>query len=109
MRMWLFSGDHALIDINKLLSLNPKQVTVRTKSRDNQSSDSVPTPIPANILKGKQHSNKVEVNSLNYLLLQQDICFNARNAFLCVFSTVFCGWKVKYCCTIFSYYVLTGY
>ncbi|XP_046682775.1 RIMS-binding protein 2 isoform X2 [Homalodisca vitripennis] len=54
------TGDHALIDINKLLSLNPKQVTVRTKSRDNQSSDSVPTPIPASVLKGKQHSNKEE-------------------------------------------------
>ncbi|XP_054290498.1 peripheral-type benzodiazepine receptor-associated protein 1-like isoform X8 [Macrosteles quadrilineatus] len=54
------TGDHALIDINKLLSLNPKQVTVRTKSRDNQSSDSLPTPIPPNMLKGKQHSNKVE-------------------------------------------------
>lgn len=55
----LILGDHALIDINKLLSLNPKQVTVRTKSRDNQSSDSLPTPIPPNMLKGKQHSNKV--------------------------------------------------
>ncbi|CAG2060744.1 unnamed protein product, partial [Timema podura] len=45
--------DHALIDINKLLGLNPKQVTVRTKSRDSQSSDSVPTPIPSAALKAK--------------------------------------------------------
>ncbi|KAF6216072.1 hypothetical protein GE061_000410 [Apolygus lucorum] len=52
------SGDHALIDINKLLGLNPKQVTVRTKSRDNQSSDSLPTQIPPHILKGKQLNGK---------------------------------------------------
>ncbi|XP_071447115.1 uncharacterized protein [Hetaerina americana] len=47
------TGDHALIDINKLVGLNPKQVTVRTKSKDSQSSDSVPTPIPNHVLKGK--------------------------------------------------------
>ncbi|XP_063218696.1 uncharacterized protein LOC134528958 [Bacillus rossius redtenbacheri] len=47
------TGDHALIDINKLLGLNPKQVTVRTKSRDSQSSDSVPTPVPSTALKGR--------------------------------------------------------
>jgi hypothetical protein len=52
-----FAGDHALIDINKLLGLNPKQVTVRTKSRDSQSADSVPTPIPSTALKSKM--NKV--------------------------------------------------
>ncbi|XP_050441109.1 uncharacterized protein LOC126846058 isoform X4 [Adelges cooleyi] len=40
------TGDHALIDITQLLSLNPRQVTVRTKSRDNQSPDSVPVLIP---------------------------------------------------------------
>lgn len=51
------AGDHALIDINKLLGLNPKQVTVRTKSRDSQSADSVPTPIPSTALKSKM--NKV--------------------------------------------------
>jgi hypothetical protein len=49
----IFAGDHALIDINKLLGLNPKQVTVRTKSRDSQSADSVPTPIPSAALKNK--------------------------------------------------------
>ena len=52
-------GDHALIDINKLLGLNPKQVTVRTKSRDSQSSDSIPTQIPSHILKDKHHNEKV--------------------------------------------------
>ncbi|XP_075220462.1 RIMS binding protein [Lycorma delicatula] len=60
------TGDHALIDINKLLSLNPKQVTVRTKSRDNQSSDSLPTPIPSSVLKGKHLSNKDEERRLRY-------------------------------------------
>jgi hypothetical protein len=55
--MLIFVGDHALIDINKLLGLNPKQVTVRTKSRDSQSADSVPTPIPSTALKSKM--NKV--------------------------------------------------
>ncbi|XP_073998892.1 RIMS-binding protein 2-like isoform X2 [Rhodnius prolixus] len=54
------TGKHALIDINKLLGLNPKQVTVRTKSKDNQSSDSLPTPIPMHMLKGKQHNGKME-------------------------------------------------
>ncbi|KAK9498069.1 hypothetical protein O3M35_003951 [Rhynocoris fuscipes] len=55
------TGDHALIDINKLLGLNPKQVTVRTKSKDSQSSDSLPTPIPMHVLKGgKQHNGKME-------------------------------------------------
>lgn len=51
--MLIFAGDHALIDINKVLGLNPKQVTVRTKSRDSQSADSVPTPIPSVALKNK--------------------------------------------------------
>lgn len=46
------TGDHALIDISKLLGLNPKHVTVRTKARDSQSADSVPTPIPISVLRG---------------------------------------------------------
>ncbi|KAI5632354.1 variant SH3 domain-containing protein [Phthorimaea operculella] len=46
------TGDHALIDIGKLIGLNPKCVTVRTKSRDSQSSDSQPTPIPPAVLRG---------------------------------------------------------
>ncbi|XP_072934285.1 RIMS-binding protein 2 isoform X2 [Epargyreus clarus] len=46
------TGDHALIDIGKLIGLNPKSVTVRTKSRDSQSSDSQPTPIPPAVLRG---------------------------------------------------------
>jgi RIMS-binding protein 2 len=46
------TGDHALIDISKLLGLNPKHVTVRTKARDSQSADSLPTPIPISVLRG---------------------------------------------------------
>lgn len=46
------TGDHALIDISKLLGLNPRHVTVKTKARDSQSADSVPTPIPASVLRG---------------------------------------------------------
>ncbi|CAB3245774.1 unnamed protein product [Arctia plantaginis] len=46
------TGDHALIDIGKLIGLNPKCVTVRTKSRDSQSGDSAPTPIPPAVLRG---------------------------------------------------------
>lgn len=42
------TGDHALIDIGKLVGLNPRAVTVRTKSRDSQSGDSQPTAIPSN-------------------------------------------------------------
>ncbi|XP_055604751.1 uncharacterized protein LOC129752985 [Uranotaenia lowii] len=41
------TGDHALIDIGKLVGLNPRAVTVRTKSRDSQSADSNPTMIPS--------------------------------------------------------------
>lgn len=41
------TGDHALIDIGKLVGLNPRAVTVRTKSRDSTSGDSQPTLIPS--------------------------------------------------------------
>ncbi|XP_049839031.1 RIMS-binding protein 2-like isoform X3 [Schistocerca gregaria] len=57
------TGDHALIDVNKLLGLNPKQVTVRTKSRDSQSTDSVPTPIPSSALKGKTAKESAALDS----------------------------------------------
>ncbi|XP_052738774.1 uncharacterized protein LOC112051556 isoform X3 [Bicyclus anynana] len=46
------TGDHALIDIGKLIGLNPKCVTVRTKSRDSQSCDSVSTVIPPAVMRG---------------------------------------------------------
>ncbi|XP_017774492.1 PREDICTED: uncharacterized protein LOC108561183 isoform X4 [Nicrophorus vespilloides] len=51
------TGDHALIDIGKLLGLNPKHVTVRTKARDGQSADSLPTLIPMTVLRGGANRN----------------------------------------------------
>nr|XP_027233664.1 peripheral-type benzodiazepine receptor-associated protein 1-like [Penaeus vannamei] len=41
------TGDHALIDLTKIPGFEPKQVTVRTKSRDSVSGDSVPSQIPS--------------------------------------------------------------
>lgn len=35
--------------------MNPKNVTVRTKSKENQSCDSNPTPIPASAIKIRNH------------------------------------------------------
>ncbi|CAL4059253.1 unnamed protein product [Meganyctiphanes norvegica] len=40
------TGDHALIDLTKIPGFEPKQVTVRTKSRESVSADSVPSQIP---------------------------------------------------------------
>jgi len=54
-------GDHALIDISKIVSMNPRHVTVRTKSKENHSSDSNATAIPAAAIKGK-HSSKVNTS-----------------------------------------------
>lgn len=58
------TGDHALIDISKLLGLNPKHVTIRTKARDSsQSADSVPTPIPLSVLRGGAVKNRQQPHS----------------------------------------------
>ncbi|XP_076237563.1 RIMS binding protein isoform X7 [Calliopsis andreniformis] len=46
------TGDHALVDIHKLMGLNPKHITVRTKSRESQSADSCATAIPCSVLRG---------------------------------------------------------
>ena len=46
------TGDHALVDIHKLMGLNPKHITIRTKSRESQSADSCPTAIPCSVLRG---------------------------------------------------------
>lgn len=62
----IFPGDHALIDISKIISMNPRHVTVRTKSKENQSCDSNSTPIPATALKAK-HSTKVRVKLFSIL------------------------------------------
>lgn len=63
----MFAGDHALIDITQLLSLNPRQVTVRTKSRDNQSTDSNPVLIPGakNKSPHHHHHHHHKVNNLS--------------------------------------------
>lgn len=55
------AGDHALIDISKIISMNPRQVTVRTKSKENQSCDSSATPIPSSAIKGRHHNSKVRI------------------------------------------------
>lgn len=49
------TGDHALVDIHKLMGLNPKAITVRTKSRESQSGDSCATAIPCAVLRGGPH------------------------------------------------------
>uniref|UniRef100_A0A182TW45 RIMS-binding protein 2 n=1 Tax=Anopheles melas TaxID=34690 RepID=A0A182TW45_9DIPT len=51
------TGDHALIDIGKLVGLNPRAVTVRTKSRDSQSADSTPTMIPNQVRAAARNRN----------------------------------------------------
>ncbi|XP_047472285.1 RIMS-binding protein 2-like isoform X4 [Penaeus chinensis] len=47
------TGDHALIDLTKIPGFEPKQVTVRTKSRDSVSGDSVPSQIPSHFARGR--------------------------------------------------------
>ncbi|XP_071034594.1 RIMS-binding protein 2 isoform X6 [Parasteatoda tepidariorum] len=46
------TGDHALLDILNLAPLKKRAVTVRTKSGDNLSIDSMPCLIPVELLKG---------------------------------------------------------
>ena len=43
----LFPGDHALVDLACIGHFNPKAITVRSKSRDLLSTDSVSVPVPA--------------------------------------------------------------
>lgn len=45
-------GDHALLDLTKLAPLKKRTVTVKTKSGDNLSIDSMPCIIPVELLKG---------------------------------------------------------
>ena len=44
--MSLCSGDHALVDLACIGHFNPKNITVRSKSRDLLSTDSVCVPVP---------------------------------------------------------------
>ena len=45
------TGDHALLDVSQVESFHKKAVTVRTKSGENLSQDSVPCQIPDDLLK----------------------------------------------------------
>ncbi|XP_049794503.1 RIMS-binding protein 2-like [Schistocerca nitens] len=96
------TGDHALIDVNKLLGLNPKQVTVRTKSRDSQSTDSVPTPIPSSALKGK--TAKLVKHYLCAFILY--VCYWLQNnnlfTFICFLILVS---MIALCLTVYEEYV----
>lgn len=62
---FFLTGDHALIDISKIISMNPRHVTVRTKSKENQSSDSNPTPIPSSAIKNRHHGSKVNFSNFH--------------------------------------------
>lgn len=65
------TGDHALIDIHKLMGLNPKHVTVRTKSRESQSGDSCATAIPCSVLRGGPHLHGSHGPDINQQQQQQ--------------------------------------
>ena len=58
-------GDHALLDLNRFQGMIPKQVTVRTKSRDSLSSDSIPISIRAQVLKGRRQPKMVKLKYVN--------------------------------------------
>lgn len=45
------TGDHCLLDVIQVESFHKKAVTVRTKSGENLSQDSIPCPIPDDLLK----------------------------------------------------------
>jgi len=61
-------GDHALLDLNRFQGMIPKQVTVRTKSRDSLSSDSIPIPISPQVLRGRRPGRMVkETNKITAL------------------------------------------
>ncbi|XP_013782943.1 RIMS-binding protein 2-like [Limulus polyphemus] len=55
------TGDHALLEVKDLFPLANKSVTVRTKSGDNLSSDSMPCVIPEELI--KTSSQKVSSDS----------------------------------------------
>lgn len=56
------TGDHALVDIHKLMGLNPTHITVRTKSRESQSADSCAAAVPGagGMRGGGQHMTHAE-------------------------------------------------
>ncbi|XP_042864732.1 uncharacterized protein LOC122248652 isoform X5 [Penaeus japonicus] len=58
------TGDYALIDLTKIPGFEPKQVTVRTKSRDSVSGDSVPTQIPGHLARGRGRGKQEEEEAM---------------------------------------------
>lgn len=44
------------------MGLQAKQVTVRTKTRESQSGDSVPTPVPVDLIRGSARSANPRVS-----------------------------------------------
>ncbi|ROT62437.1 hypothetical protein C7M84_019723 [Penaeus vannamei] len=57
------TGDHALIDLTKIPGFEPKQVTVRTKSRDSVSGDSVPSQIPSHFARDEAEGSSLSPHS----------------------------------------------
>ena len=49
------TGDHALLDVTQIESFHKKAVTVRTKSGENLSQDSMPCEIPDDLIKFQAH------------------------------------------------------
>ena len=62
----LSAGDHAVIDLKNIRGFQPRQVTVRTKSRDLVSADSLPCLIP------HATNGKVGLRTANAQLLNQN-------------------------------------
>ncbi|XP_037091417.1 peripheral-type benzodiazepine receptor-associated protein 1-like [Pollicipes pollicipes] len=62
------TGDHALIELNNIYGFHPRQVTVRTKSRDLVSADSVPCPIPQRSQRKLLSRVKMAKSTVSYVL-----------------------------------------
>lgn len=52
-----------------MLGLQAKQVTVRTKARESLSGDSIPTPVPIDLIRNRGMSNRVSLLLFFILLL----------------------------------------
>jgi hypothetical protein len=64
------TGDHALLEISLLEHLHKKAITVRTKSGENLSQDSMPCQIPDELLKIPiPHNRKVIIQNISYNIL----------------------------------------
>lgn len=68
------TGDHALLDVTQIESFHKKAVTVRTKSGENLSQDSMPCEIPDDLIKFQAHRKVKHLFPLLFRLFM--ICFN---------------------------------